>query len=62
MILDMPVPEQLEAPTDVTDEVNSRDKNIIWKLKAEAARISFRLFSKYANLRYVTKDDPERPW
>lgn len=62
MILDMPIPEQLETLTDDTEEVNARDKSIVWKLKAEAARISFRLFSKYANLRYVQKDDPERPW
>lgn len=62
MILDMPVPEQLESLTDDTEEVNARDKSIVWKLKAEAARISFRLFSKYANLRYVQTEDPERPW
>ena len=53
IILDMPVPEQLEAVTHDTEEILSRDKNIYWKCKAQAARISFRLFSKYANLKYV---------
>ena len=54
MILDMPVPENLESFTEDIEVIADRDKNIIWKLKAQAARMTFRLFMRYANgLRYV---------
>jgi len=43
-LLDMPVPENLESPTDDVETIAERDKHIIWKLKAQTARITFRLF------------------
>ena len=56
----MPMPENLESPTEDVEEIILRDKTIQWKVKAQAARITFRLFSKHANLKYVGKDDKER--
>ena len=50
IILDMPVPPELESPTEDVEEISERDKSILWKLKAQAARITFRLFSRYANI------------
>jgi len=34
IILDMPVPEGLESATEDVEEIDQRDKHIIWKLKA----------------------------
>ena len=48
ILLDQPLPENLESPTEDIDEIVSRDKNIRWKLKAQTARVTFRLFSKFA--------------
>ena len=57
VLLDMPVPDPLEAATDDMEEVSDRDSNIIWKVKAEAARITFKLFIRYANLKFMTERD-----
>ena len=57
VLLDMPVPDQLEAPTDDMEEISERDSNIIWKVKAEAARITFKLFIRYANLKFLSDRD-----
>ena len=63
ILLDMPVPEHLESATDDIDTIASRDKHIIWKVKAQAARLTFRLFSRYANLKFILKKtDPDRPF
>ena len=56
ILLDMQLPENLESPTEDIDEIVSRDKNIRWKLKAQAARTTFRLFSKFAQTKYVEND------
>jgi len=43
--------------------INQRDKTIVWKLKAQAARITFRLFMRYANgAKYASNDDEEKAW
>ena len=34
ILLDMPVPEELESPTEDIEVIAERDKSIIWKLKA----------------------------
>ena len=62
VILDMPVPENLESPTEDVEEIDRRDKHIIWKLKAQTARLTFRLFSKYSNLKFIPDGDVEKPW
>lgn len=61
-LLDMPVPENLESPTEDVETIAERDKHIIWKLKAQTARLTFRLFSKYSNLKFVQNDDEMKPW
>jgi hypothetical protein len=33
--------------------IEARDKHIQWKIKGMAATITYRLFSKYANITYV---------
>ena len=58
----MEVPENLQSKTNDIDTIDERDKNIHWKLKAQAAKITFRLFSKHASLRYMQKEDKDRPW
>ena len=60
ILLDMPIPEQLESATEDIDTIANRDKHIIWKVKYQAARITFRLFSRYANLKFMKKTDPDR--
>ena len=61
-LLDMPVPESLDSATEDIETIAARDKHIIWKLKAQTARLTFRLFSKYSNLKFVQNDDEMRPW
>ena len=39
------------------EEISERDSNIIWKVKAEAARITFKLFIRYANLKFLSDRD-----
>ena len=52
IILDMPLPAELESQIDDMDAISQRDKTIQWKIKAQAARITFRMFSRYANTQY----------
>lgn len=47
-LLDNPVPPELEAPTEDMEEIAERDKTIHWKIKAISAKITYRIFSKYA--------------
>ena len=54
IVLDMEVPENLQSKTDDIETIDERDKSIHWKLKAQAAKITLRLFSKHASsLRYM---------
>jgi hypothetical protein len=62
IILDMPVPPQLETPTEDMEDIVQRDKSVYWKIKAQAARITFRLFSRYANTTYVQQDPELAVW
>lgn len=34
-------------------EIEARDKNIHWKIKSIAAKITYRVFSKFGNPRHV---------
>ena len=62
ILLDMPVPDELESPTEDVETIAERDKSTIWKLKAQVARLTFRLFSKYSNTRFLPDGNEERPW
>lgn len=52
-LLDMKVPEELCSFNEDKDVIQARDKQIFWKIKGVAAKISYRLFSKYGNPSYV---------
>ena len=56
IILDMPVPAELESMTEDSEEISERDRKMIWKVKGAAARLTFRLFSRYANTNYCIKE------
>lgn len=59
----MPTPDALESATEDIDAIAERDKHIIWKLKAEAARISYRLFMRYANgAKYSNNSEEDKRW
>lgn len=51
-IMDRPVPETLDSPTEDMDEIEKRDKHISWKLKGIAGQCTYRLFSKYGNPKF----------
>ena len=57
MVLDMPVPAELESATEDAEEIAERDRKMIWKVKGAAARLTFRLFSRYANTNYCIKEE-----
>ena len=46
--MDNPVPPELEQQVEDMDEIAERDKSIHWKIKAISAKITYRIFSKYA--------------
>ena len=56
-LLDRPVPAELDNFVEDMDSIAARDKSLHWKIKGMAAKITYRLFSKYGNLKYVHKDD-----
>jgi hypothetical protein len=56
-IMDMPVPEELSSFTEDLDEVDRRDKHVFWKIKQAAARMIYRMCSKYVRTDMVEKDD-----
>ena len=55
-ILDMPVPPELETFTEDINEIAERDQSIWWKIKAQAAVTTYRLFTKYSVTKYVKND------
>lgn len=57
IILDMPLPPHLDTATENPEDIAVRDKSIQWKIKAQAARITFRLFSKYTSTKYLQGDE-----
>lgn len=57
IVLDMPVPAELESATEDSEEISERDRKMIWKVKGAAARLTFRLFSRYANTNYCIKEE-----
>ena len=41
------------------DDIAGRDKSIQWKIKGISAKITYRIFSKYASTRYLSEGSPE---
>lgn len=56
-VLDKPVQPELESAIEDMDEIEKRDKHIIWKAKGVAAKVTYRLYSKYGNPKYVEDQD-----
>ena len=58
-LLDNPLPAHLESATEEMDDIAERDKSIHWKIKGISAKITYRIFSKYASTRYLNEGTPE---
>ena len=56
-ILDMECPANLSAPTQDTIEIQKRDKDIFWKIKGLTAKITYRIFTKYADPTIVKNEE-----
>jgi len=56
-LLDRPLPAELDSFVEDMESIQARDKSLHWKIKGMAAKITYRLFSKYGNLKYVSADD-----
>lgn len=53
LLMQKPIPNELETPTDDTDEICEREKKFAWKMKSIVSRLTYRIFSKYGNLKFV---------
>jgi hypothetical protein len=51
--MDRPVAPELETPVEDTDIIEEREKNLHWKIKGIAHKVTYRLFSKFGNPSYV---------
>jgi len=51
-LMKLDVPEDLRSFTEDMDVIAERDKAIQWKIKGMAAKITYRIFSKYGNPAY----------
>ena len=58
-LLDNPVPPELESQIEDMDEIAERDKTIHWKIKGICAKLTYRIFSKYAQTKYLDEGTPE---
>lgn len=45
-VLETPLGEQFETPTEVAQQIEELDRQVCWKLKAIVSQITHRLFSK----------------
>ena len=48
-LLDMPVHEEVSSFTEDTNEIMSRNKHVIWKIKGIISQITYMLFLNYMN-------------
>ena len=59
-VLDMiKIPPAIGTTTTITDEIESRDKEPLWRLKAMAAHTTYLLFTRYADTRTVAEVDKQ---
>ena len=56
-IIDMKIPDSLESKCEETNEIETRNTNIYWKLKKIASKITYRMFVKYGNPKHVDDND-----
>lgn len=52
-LIDRLVPAELESPVEDSEIIEEREKNLVWKLKGIASKMTYRLFSKFGNPNYV---------
>jgi len=55
-LLDMKLSPNISQFIENMDEIAERDKQIHWKIKGMAAKITYRLFSKYGNPKYADEE------
>ena len=55
-LLEWQLPHDLTAQVQDKECIKIRGKKIQWKLKGTAAKITFKLFTKYGNPKFVDKD------
>lgn len=56
-IIDLPLPEALSAISTDPDEIQQKNKEIHWKIKGVACKVTYKIFMKYANTSIV-EDKP----
>jgi hypothetical protein len=54
-LLDRPIPIELEQSFENENSIESRDKNINWKLKGVAAKLTQRIFIKYGRVSKINQ-------
>lgn len=52
-IIDRANPPELDSQIEDMHDIEERDKHIIWKTKGIACKVTYRLFSKYGNPKFV---------
>lgn len=52
-LMNRPLPPTLDSITEDMDEIEKRDKSIVWKTKGMASQVTYRLFSKYGNSKHA---------
>ena len=55
-LLDKPMPAELENFIEDKDDIEEREKHILWRIKGIAAKTTYRLFSKFGNPTYVDEN------
>ena len=45
----MPLPDNLNTPTEDPLEITKRTKSVFWKIKGIIAKITFKLFAQYTD-------------
>lgn len=51
------MPPQLESFVEDMHEIEARDKHILWKIKGICAKITYKLFTQYGNIKIVKDQD-----
>ena len=58
-LLDKPIPADLESFNEEMTVIEARDKHILWKIKGISAKLTYRIFSKYGNPKFVDDEYTE---
>lgn len=55
--MDKPLPQQLESFVEDMNEIEARDKHILWKIKGICSKVTYKLFTHYGNIKIVKEQD-----